>query len=666
MNTLTHQPSRVSFGWLLLTGAVVILPHLANLPLWLIALVIGFAGWRYYHLYHGGYIAGRLLRIVLTLLVVVLVYKHYHAILGRDSGIALLTALIGLKFLELRRMRDYMLSLFLYYFLIFGAFLYTQSLWMGVYLFVAIAACTATQIRLLQISRIRLSDNLRLTARLLLHALPMMLVLYLLFPRIEGTLWGLPKDAFSSLTGMSDVMEPGSISNLSNSPKIAFRVEFEGTPPKHEKLYWRGLVLWHTDGRRWLRGQPAAPGKQAFPKFQRQATGVQYTVTLEPSNQPWMLALDLPFTVPAGTTVQPGFLLQKSFPIRKRLRYTLVSFPSYNTGSLNTKERFRALQLPDNIDKRVRALANHWRQQARQPQDIVQAALSHIRQEKFSYTLQPPLLGDDPVAEFLFDTRRGFCGHYASAFVTLMRLAGIPSRVVTGYLGGEFNATGNYLIVRQADAHAWAEVWLPGTGWRRVDPTSAVAPERVEYGIDAIRRLESQGLLLGSLSAEVVLRAIQLGWFERTQFQTRQYWDAANLSWYRWVLNYDHQRQNRLLATFGMGASSWLLLLVILSVAVVIILIAMAVVLRWRRPRVDRVQALYLRFCRKLARVGLVRAPNEGALAFAQRSMEQRPDLQAGIEAVTRLYLRLRYGKPPKGSELVRDLKYLVGEFKSN
>ncbi len=376
-----------------------------------------------------------------------------------------------------------------------------------------------------------------------------------------------------------------------------------------------------------------------------------------------MFALGLPATVPAGAQALPGLVLQRSEPTRERYRYELTSYTRYRTGTLAPAVRASALQLPDDLSPRVRALANQWRRRAESPQAVVQAALRYFREENFVYTLTPPLLGGDPVDEFLFSVRRGFCEHYASAFVTLMRAAGVPSRVVLGYLGGENNAAGGYLIVRQADAHAWAEVWLPGHGWTRVDPTGAVAPERIEHGIDAVRRLEAQGMTPGSLPSAAVLRVLELGWFARTWNATRLYWDLMNVSWYRWVADYTSERQERFLARFGFERVSWIGMLAALVGGVALFLLAYAVLLLRGKKHRDPVQAAYRRFCKKLARAGLVRAPNEGALAFARRCTQKRPELQPAIEAVTQLYLRLRYGRFP-AKENLAVLKQRVAAFK--
>jgi transglutaminase-like putative cysteine protease len=601
-------------------------------------------------------------RLALMLLVIVAVFRQYHTLLGRDPGIALLITLLGLKFLELKTQRDFVVSLFVFYLVILGSFLYSQSLWLGAWALVAVAACTAALMHLMQPAGMNMSRRLRLSGVMLAKALPLMVIVYMLFPRISGTLWGLPENAHGGLTGMPDMMQPGSIRNLSESSEVAFRVSFDGTPPPLRELYWRGLVLTETDGRSWRRGTAQPGGKDSFMPL---AGPVRYDVTLEPSNKPWMPALDLPATRPKGARYQADFTLEHREPIRERLNYTLTSYTRYYAGALNTSEREQTLRLPLNISARTRALAEQWRRENVNPLPVAQAALDYFRRERFFYTLSPPLLGDNPVDDFLFTTRRGFCEHFAAAFVTLMRAAGIPSRVVVGYLGGELNTAGNYLIVRQSDAHAWAEIWTAERGWVRVDPTGAVAPERIELGLDAVRRLEQQGIGLGSLPAEAVLRAMELGWFEYVARHARWYWDLTNMTWYRWVVDYGKERQERFLASLGLDDISWGRLTGLLFIGGLLVMLVYTLLLLRPKKSVDPTLALYLRFCRRLAHDGMVRAPHEGAHAFAERAARKRSDLASSISEITGLYEDLRYGRAAADHNKFTLLKKRIAAFRA-
>ncbi|GAB4512347.1 MAG: protein-glutamine gamma-glutamyltransferase TgpA [Sulfuricaulis sp.] len=647
---------------LLAAGSFAVAPHALELPAWVIAVFIVSAAWRYGIEAYQWYRPGKLVRFGLMLIILVAMLRQYHTLLGRDPGMALLITLIGLKFLELKTTRDFVVSLFVFYLIILGNFLYGQSLWLGAWALLAAGVSTAALVHLTQPTGLDMLQRLRLSGVMLAKAVPLMLIVYLLFPRINGTLWGLPADAHSGLTGMSDTMQPGSIRSLSESSEIAFRVNFDAAPPPARELYWRGLVLTEFDGRGWQRGQTQRMEDISFVPLN---DSVRYHVTLEPSNKPWMPALELPVIRPKGARYQTDFTLEHREPIRERLNYTLTSYTRYRTGALDSTERARALRLPRNVSPRTRALAAQWQRENSNAQQVAQAALDHFRRENFVYTLSPPLLGDDPVDEFLFGTRRGFCEHYAAAFVTLMRAVGIPSRVVVGYLGGELNTAGNYMIVRQSDAHAWAEIWLTERGWVRVDPTGAIAPERIELGLDAVRRLEQQGLALGSLSNEAVLRALELGWFEVVARNARWYWDYTNIAWYRWVVDYGKERQERFLTSLGFDDISWGRLTGLLTAGVLLITLLYALLLLRSKKYTDPALALYLRFCRKLARAGLKRAPHEGAHAFAGRAARKRTDLADSISEITNLYEELRYGRTMSDRKKFISLKKRIAAFRA-
>ena len=630
---------RAAGYWLLGAAVVVLLPHVARLPVWLGMVLAALFAWRFFMLRRAWPAPNRWLRWFFTAMLVFLLYRQYGTLFGRDAGSALLAAMLALKFMELQRLRDYVLSVLLIYFLIVIGFLYSQAMWLVVYLLAVFVLTTATLIRL-AVPGAHARFALRLAAVLLLQALPLMLAMHLLFPRLQGALWGLPQDAYAGLTGLSDEMRPGSIRELSLSEEVAFRAHFHTTLPPPAQRYWRALVLWSTDGKSWTRG--ADP--RASLAYEALDTPLAYSLTLEPSNKPWLPALDLPVQAPSGTHLRSGFVLEASAPVRERLSLELSAHTRYRMGTLDAAERRAALQRPEQISARVQALAAHWRETAGSDAEVARAALAHFRAEKYFYTLTPPLLGDDPVDEFLFETRRGFCEHYASAFVTLMRSAGIPARVVTGYQGGEYNPAGNYLIVRQLDAHAWAEVWLPGQGWARVDPTAAIAPERIEYGADGLQRLLARGTSLGAVPPEALRGMLALDVFERARQQLRLSWDAANTAWQRWVLGYNQTRQRELLAQLGFEDTEPLRLVGLLALLVALIMGLYVIVTRQRAPRPDPVQRAYLDFCRKLARRGLVRTPQEGALAFAERVTQQLPQHADAIRTITHLYIQLRYG----------------------
>jgi len=650
-----HRPvalPRQTRGWLLAAVVLVVLPHLPRLPWWLAAFVAGTALPGLLQLRHPAWQVPRVLLLLATLAGGGAVLLHYDTLLGKNAGVALLIVMLLLKLLEVRSPRDARLVVFLCYFLVITNFLFSQSLLMAAYMFVATLVITAALAAgTTNGTTIPARQDLRLAAVLLAQAAPLMLVLFLFFPRIEGPIWGLPEDAWAGMTGLGDRMSPGAISKLVQSEAPAFRARFRGATPLAEQRYWRGPVLWHTDGRTWSAGEPELLSRTADPAPADDADTYDYSITLEPHNRHWLLGLDLPvaLSIPAIQTLDFQWLAYR--PVRKRTRYTATSRTRIDTGPLNVRQRTAALQLPDATSARVRELARGWRGQAGSHRAVVQQALAHFNRQDFVYTLEPPRLGADPVDEFLFGTRRGFCEHYAAAFVVLMRSAGIPARVVTGYQGGEYNPLGEYWLIRQSDAHAWAEVWLPDSGWQRVDPTAAVAPERIERSLDPAD---------GPAGAAASFRLTDGDLLERNLRSLRYLLDAMNNQWHEWVLSYGPQRQLEFLAALGIDRASWKHMAAALLLLSGVLLLGFAVwMLLRQRTSAEPVQRAWLRFCKRLARHGMVRRPHEGPRDFACRVSAARPALASQVNAITKLYIDLRYSSPAghKASETTRLLR---------
>ncbi len=649
MNTRASSPTPLrneTLFQLLAVLGLVVLPHATHLPPWLTALVFSLGAWRWVAARQGLRLPVTWLRVPLTLLTLSAVFAHYGTLLGRDSGAALLIAMLGLKLLEVRETRDVYVVAFLGYFLIIIHFLFTQSMLMVAYMLVIVTLLTTVLIDLNRGRPTPLPVNLRLAGSLVGYALPLTLVLFVLFPRINGPLWGMPNDAYSGMTGLSDEMAPGRISQLSLSDAVAFRASFDDTLPLPQQRYWRGPVFTVTDGEGWRSGRRRDTAAIQSPSYRYFGKPLHYSVIVEPHNRAWLFALDLPASVPPASQITGDFQLLANQPLRERRRYDMTSYPDYRTGPLSDEERQRNLQLPAAGNPRARALAASWRRDTNSPLEIVQTALRMYREQHFVYTLSPPLIREEFVDGFLFDTRKGFCEHYAGSFAFLMRAAGIPARVVTGYQGGELNEIGNYLIVRQRDAHAWTEVWQDGVGWSRVDPTAAVAPERIERGIAP--GLQGEGT------------AVRFEWtrdqlFNQVWRGLRHGWDALNTRWNQWVLGFDMQHQTQLLSRLSLAGFSWQTVATALMTLTGTVL-ALLVLRRLDAERRggDPVTRLYQHFCKKLARRGLHRTVNEGPDDFAQRVSRARPDLARQIRSISALYIALRYGGHDPRLQLTR------------
>jgi len=620
-------------GMLVLAVAAAVAPHAWHLPAPVVAFFAIAAVYRLAAIARPGLLPGRALLGLLLLAGLGTVVVAQGALPNRDSGVALLTVMLGLKLLEVRTRRDVFVTVFLGWFVLVTQFLYSQALAFAAYLMLPFLAFLFLLARLHraegEASPVALGASV---LRLTVLALPVTVALFALFPRLGGPLWGFAVDSDAALTGLSDTLSPGSVSRLVESPEAAFRVRFDGELPPPAQRYWRGPVLWETDGRTWRPGTPVDPP----PRIEAAGPPFDYEVTIEPHRRRWLFALDLPVSRPQGATLTVDYQLLAAKDVEARFTYRVRSVADYRTQALGPDEEFAALQVPERVGARVRALAERWRSESGDPASIVEKGRALFRDEPFVYTLRPPPLGDDPIDAFLFETRRGFCEHYAASFVLLMRLAGVPARIVTGYQGGELNTVGDYLTVRQSDAHAWAEVWLPGEGWTRVDPTAEVAPARIESAID-------QG---ASLAAGRVAFRAELPWAAAALRQARWLIDAANLNWHRWVVGYDRERQDFLMKHLGLGGLSPTQLGV-LAVAIaggLLALVGVWLVLQ-RPPRRDPVVAAYDRLCGKLGRAGVPRAPHEGPRDYLGRAAAQLPQAAEQLRAIGRLYEHLRYGR---------------------
>jgi len=617
--------------WLALPLALAVAPHLLRLPLWFAALwVLSFGLFLSVRFNRPGRAAG-LLRLALAGAGLAGILAEFGTLFGPRGGVALLVLLTALKLQEARGPRDQFILIYLGYFLLMLNFLESQHPGLAVYLFTVSTALTAALITRQQARLPSPAHVFRVASTLTMQALPVALLLFLVFPRLPAALGGLIQ-AGPAQSGLSDDMQPGAISELILSNAVAFRVDFDNPGTDASRLYWRGPVFTHFDGQAWTAAAESASATP--PELDRLATPLDYRVTLEPHGRHWLFVAGHSSTAPVpGARLSADLQWLSPRPVSERLGYHLRVWQDYqlDPDELSATRRAAALALPDGLNPRSRNLAQTWLRQANTPGQVVELALAHLRESPFFYTLKPPPLGRNGVDDFLFESQRGFCEHYANAFAVLMRMAGIPARVVTGYQGGERNPLGDYWIVRQRDAHAWVEVWLSGRGWVAVDPTAAVAPERVESGLDA------------ALPSGERPMAFDWPWLRPLQHG----WDLFNLRWYQWVLGFDPARQRDLLSMLHPALASLrgMLWAVVLTGLGSLILMGLLVLRPWRRPARAAAVRHYARVCAKLARIGLVRTAQEGPRAFAERVRVARPDLAVEVDALTALYIGQRYDR---------------------
>jgi len=660
--TLGGEWERERRDTLFLMGAIAlaVLPHLPNLPLWCSA---GFAllfAWRLGLIFAGARLPGAPVRVAAAAACTIGVLAQYDTLLGRDAGVALLVLFLGLKLMEMRARRDLFVVIFLCFFLLLTGFFHSQSFGVALITAAAVVALLGAMLTMQFGQReAGIGRRFRIVGVLVLQAVPIAAALFVLFPRISGPLWGLPDDAHAGRTGLSDTMSPGQISQLAQDDEVAFRVQFTDRVPEPARLYWRGPTLGHFDGRTWRpvrRELAQAPAPTAVaPESSRL---LRYRTTLEPHSRRWLFALDVPAELPRApglaVSVAPEFDVQSADPIVARVRFDAAARLDAAIGLNETRLSLQDwIQLPPGQARRTLEMAARWRTEELDEAKLVDRALAMFRDNAFRYTLNPPLLADDPVDRFLFETRAGFCEHYASAFVVLMRALDIPARVVTGYQGAERNPGDDYWIVRQADAHAWAEVWLSGRGWVRIDPTSAVAPERIERGSASLQGRRGTSREPGLLGDMEMLQ------------RWRMTFDSLTHGWNQWVLNYDRTRQQALLSRLGLDATDPRELAGALAGMLALALGAVALVtLRPRRPR-DPVERAYSRFCERLSALGAPRSRDETASRYLHRVDRLLEPAEAALARdIVATYNRLRYDPDTATPERVRDLRRLVDAFK--
>jgi transglutaminase-like putative cysteine protease len=649
------NPGRKSLLWVMATLAVAMAPQIARMPLPVIAFCAAPFVWRLGSEFKGWTPVSGLVKNAMTAAALVTLYVSYGGFTGRRAAVTLLALMLSLKLIECYRIRDARILVSFSLFLCATQFLFAQGILMPVY-GVAVIACA--MVALSQLHRaeswaalgpappLRVSpwSELAFSLRLLALAMPIGVAFFVLFPRLATPLWGIPETTLDSKTGLSDSMSPGSIQNLFMDDSPAFRVTFDGAVPPPEELYWRGPVFWNLHGNTW---RPSFYS-QNLPAADMSAYGqgdYRYTIQLEPNERKWLFSLDHPLGSPSESRLTIDFQIIRRSPVIQLMEYALESARNHlDTPQLGSELRRIALELPDGLNPKTRAQVERWREETSGDEAFYRRVLDHFSQEPFYYSLEAPLLGAHAVDEFLFDTRTGFCEHYSSAFAVMMRMAGIPARIVTGYLGGWYSELGEYMLVRQSDAHAWVEIWLESSGWTRVDPTSAVSPLRVREGS------------LGAWSEP--RHMLDYDWIR----SVRNSIDIVQQRWNDWVIDYGADRQARLLAPLGMDRMSPATLITLLGVAIALLgVIIVPFLLRIRGPASRTpLQKSWRKFVQRLEKAGVgvpaSMGPNELALSAARRL----PHVADPIHRITRLYSDIRYSPRP-GS--VKEFHQAVKDF---
>ena len=628
--------ARDKLVWLLVMQVLVILPLLFYLPIWL-WLVWAIAGFWRTQVFRGRWGApGGVIKTSLALICAAGLFASFSGKAGTETMVGLLVCAFALKLLEVNSARDAQLLVFIGFIITASQLLFSQTPQAALYcmgcLMVLITCWRSLYLTRPEPTKRRFLQG----AKVLLHALPIMLVMFIVIPRL-GPLWAIPNQN-AAKTGFSDSLSPGDLGNLAQDRSPAFRVEFEGNPPAANQLYWRGLVLDTFDGRTWRMRDSwgSFPPRRADTQNIKR-NPISYKVIMEPHGQVWLFSLMTPqraTNTADSIRITSDYLLMHHMPVAQRMGYSVTSALQVEwpeAPRLNSSEREFYTRIPHEFNPQTQAIAHAWREQNIGDDQIIAMALALFNRE-FTYTLQPPTLGEHSVDEFLLTTKRGFCEHFSSSFAFLLRAAGIPARVVVGYQGGRWNPLENYLLVSQSDAHAWTEVWIEGKGWQMIDPTAAVAPNRIEQGINEALGLEDQELVANAWQSSSLLYNLQMRW------------DAATYVWQRWVLNYDTETQEGLLSRLLGGKEPWRLALWLIGLGLL-----GATIFAWSlmrnqqqvelRPETKAIRQLE----RKLLQLGYQRNPGETFGDFVKRVVHSEPQLKNGLISIAQLFEKVAY-----------------------
>lgn len=646
----------------LLVMTFVLVPHFLRLPIGITLLILGFLGFRLYIAQTQKSLPHRAILTGMVITALCFVYAFHGGFRGVDVAVSLFILLLTLKLFESRKQRDLLFIVLLNYFLTGTGFFFNQSLLMLGHLLISVWGVTVLLLAMHSDHGMRqLPIKLRIATKMLLQALPIAAVLFLLFPRLPSPLWGLPND--HAVTGLSDKLSPGDISQLTQNPATAFRVDFANKADLKDYYYWRALVLNEFDGREWT--QQTVPSHKNINQFGfvKQRQPIAYSVTLEPHNQPWLITMDIPIRDISNSHINSELIFnyhkRRNNTVTQRMRYDALSdpFASLKVPALQHWERTLYLQTPNN-----NAQTRRWAQQSRAEyatdQDFIRGLLRYIYSGDFSYTLTPPLIQHNNFVDaFWLGTRKGFCSHYASAIAYILRVVGIPARLVAGYQGGEINPIGEYLIVSQSNAHVWVEAWVNGQ-WQRIDPTAAIHPARVEQNLQ-----RSNSNRQPTPEAEKSLQSTPS--FSPTGFDwLRLQYDNVNHQWNTWIIGYNKATQMQVLSWLGLKnfSSHWLLYLLGFLIALTFALLFH--LLYRTRQQQSPVSYHYQRLSHKMEKLGLQRLDSEGPSRYFERLIQHLPKHQTRLRRLMQLYISLEFKNTRRSHNVIRSFAKEVSRLK--
>ncbi len=634
---------KASIGLLLLACLLLLAPHAMHFPLWISLLCFLLLLWRTWMTLRGKRLPSRWVLLPMLMLSMMALYGTYQTFSNREAGVAVLAILLAFKLIEMQTKFDLFVVIYSSFFLILANFLYSQRLVIVLMMLLVIILLFTVQLSLQYTGIIpSLKRRLYVSARIGLLAIPLASLFFLFFPRIQqNSVWNSLQEAHAAQAGLPSSMAPGTISNLALSDDVAFRVKFIDSMPPIASLYWRGVVFGSYDGRTWT--QMSNSNAQQSESLTMRGTPIRHQITLEANRRNLLFALETPKTAPEVNgqiaKIMPDRQIVLGGSISQRVRYEAASYLEYSLQANALPADMKDwLVIPTSLNPRTLQLAEKLRQQYLSLNHadndqlmLLNAVIGFFRENKFRYTLEPPLLGENAVDDFLFSTRTGFCEHYAGAFVLLMRALHIPARVVTGYQGGELNPVDGYLTVRQSNAHAWTEIWLEKRGWMRVDPVAIISPERIETRMK-VHRLQSM--------LQAIYDMTENGWLAKVRIQINMYWDTVINAWNQWMLNVKSlsgwqndwgnifspfskldalKKFTTLNALERVEVNSRQLMKWMMLISILLIFLPIIFMLVRRYRRVDSIDVLYGLLCQRMALLGYPKKINEGPQAYARR-----------------------------------------------
>ena len=633
--------------WIIFSVTISVIPHIPRLPIWFPLLIIAVVSIRWLTATHRIKPLPSLLIAFITIFIMIAIIYFQGLKLNREISVTVLTTMTVLKLLETWRKRDAWMVVTLCYFVILTRFFYSQDMLLVLYLILSVSVITHT----LFVLQHNDTDNfiekreIKQTLGLLLTGVPLAALFFLFFPRLGSPIWGSPDFFGQGTTGISEEMSPGSISQLFSDDSTAFRVTFEGDIPTNSALYWRGPVLWDFDGTTWTKNNKPTQANRSK-KLASLGNVYNYEVELEPTGQHYLFAMDYLINTSSKGKLLSDSQLVSPIKINQLRHYQASSvITKYNPYEELSREKLIQLTaLPSGFNPKTISMMQEWKTLQLTQEQIINKALLLFRNDEYYYSYSPPLLMGDTVDQFLFETKSGFCEHYSSAFTIMMRAAGIPARVVTGYQGGIKNES--YLLIKQSDAHAWSEVWIKDKGWLRVDPTAAVSPQRVEYGSQALMKEQSRNWHDSNWSRKLGER-----------------YDAVRHKWNSWIRDYNAVKQQALFEVFGFDAKNGQSIAIVLGIIMTGTTVIVLLFLYLTRPRrkLNAYDKIYLKYLQVFNKKGLSNSNDLGIVAFSEKAVIQFPQVHNAINEFTKLYLKLRFSRHIRNKNILdKRLKNLV------